>query len=425
MFLQFIYTSALFILAILALPKFLYHYFIQKKYRSNFLQRLGIGYPKIIKTAKRLVWIHAVSVGETKAIAKLAKQLKSAEPDTQFVISSITETGHAEALKSLAWADYHVFLPFDLSFVVAPILRSASPDLVILTETDLWYNFLKAAKARNAKIAVVNAKLSEKSFLRLIKLTFFARALYGPVDLFLTQNATYRERLLKLGVEEAKVYETGNLKFDEDYPMMADADLVALRARFGITPEDRLVILGSSHDPEEHLVLDQLKSLFSEIENLKLLIVPRHPERFNQVEECIKQSGLSYFRYSQAVPHPQGKVVLVDTMGILRQCYQMAHVAIVGGSFTAKVGGHNILEPSAYGVPVLFGPYMFSQPDMLPLVLNHQAGFQLEPSQLKEFVKDLLLDRYHNRVIGENGKEMMLQVRGSTAKSLALLRANF
>lgn len=421
MFLQLIYTCALVILAILALPKFLYHYFFQKKYRASFLQRLGIGYPKIVKTARRLVWIHAVSVGETKAIAKLAKQLKSAEPDTQFVISSITETGHAEALKSLSWADYHVFLPFDFRFIIAPILRAASPDLVLITETDLWYNFLKIAKARKAKIAIVNAKLSEKSFRRFYRFRFFAHALYGLVDMFLTQNATYSERLLKLDVDESKVHVTGNLKFDEDYPLMTDQDSAALRIRLGIKPEDKVVVLGSSHEPEERLVLEQLKSLFAEIKHLKLVIVPRHPERFSHVEDLLKESGLSYFRYSQALSNRQGNVVLVDAMGILRQCYQLAHVAIVGGSFTSKVGGHNVLEPCAYGVPVLFGPYMFSQPDMLPLILNYQAGFQLKPSQIEEFVKELLLDHYHNRIIGENGKAMMRQVRGCTARSLALL----
>lgn len=421
MLLPLIYNFALIILAILALPKFLYHYFIQKKYQSNFLKRLGVGYPKIIKTSKQLIWIHAVSVGETKAVAKLAKQLKILTPETQFVVSSVTETGHAEAKKSLPWADYHVFLPFDFTFVVRPILKAASPNLVIITETDLWYNFLKCAKKENAKIAVVNCKLSEKSFKRLSYVSFFAHALYGLIDCFLIQNEMYQQRLIKLGVAKDKLHVTGNLKFDEDYPLMTESELSALKERLGIGPDDNVVILGSSHDPEERLVLENLKPLFDEVKNLKLLIVPRHPERFQLVEAILIESKLPYVRYSALAPQQDKKVVLVDAMGILRNCYQVSNVAIVGGSFTSKVGGHNILEPCAYGIPVIFGPHMFSQPDMLPLVLNFQAGFQLNASELKEFVKNLALDKAHNRMIGENGKRMMLEVKGSGAKTLAFL----
>jgi 3-deoxy-D-manno-octulosonic-acid transferase len=246
----FLYDVTLLIFALFALPKFFYLWLVRKKYRTSLAERLGIGFPAI-SDGGPLIWIHAVSVGETRAIAPLAKLIKNRLPNARILISSVTETGHAEAKRSLPFAEAHVYMPLDFRWVIAPLVRKVKPTLVLLSESDFWLNFLTAVKEEGGATFLVNGKLSAKSMRRFAALPWFSRSLFNLIDVFCVQNTHYAERFAKVGVPSAKIYTTGNLKFDDHLPKMAPDELQKWRERLGVAPEDLVLVIGSSHAPEE------------------------------------------------------------------------------------------------------------------------------------------------------------------------------
>ena len=391
MFFSFIYHILLWILVFASLPKILYQFIVKRKYRSSLGARFGKNFPHIEKKGKKLIWIHAVSVGETKAIAALAKLIKTKNPDVILVVSTITETGHAEGKRSLPFADHHVYLPLDFGWVIGPIIKRCSPDLVLLCETDFWYNFLRFSKECGATIVLANGKLSDRTCERLKRFPRFSQQMFSLIDLFCVQAKVYQKRFEEIGVPEKKILITGNLKFDEEYPKLNAEDLALWKERLGIAEQDQLVVIGSSHDPEEKILLEVMNTVWQSHPKLKVMIVPRHPERFKEVAGILEGRQIPFVRFSsQAAKTGKEKVILVDAMGLLRQCYQVADVAIVAGSYTPKVGGHNILEPSWYGVPVIYGPYMHTQPELVVLTKEYQTGVQVPSSELAGTIQELL-----------------------------------
>jgi 3-deoxy-D-manno-octulosonic-acid transferase len=419
-----LYEFFLWIFALIALPKMLYAYWKQGKYRQSLANRFGFSFPVIQKKGRFLVWVHAVSVGETKAIAQLVKKMKSEMPSAIFVISSVTETGHNEALRSIPMADYHVYLPFDFNLIVGHMVKKVVPDLVIISESDFWHNFLRNCKQVGAYIAVVNGKISSRSLHRFKKFSFFTKNLFQYIDLFCLQNSHYLKRFEQLGIPKEKLVVTGNLKFDDVYPKLTDEQFVAWRKQLKINEGDPVLVVGSTHEPEEKLILEQLQKVWKEFPKLKVLIVPRHPERFNVVAELLYKEKIAYACFSQLDSiTPETKVILIDAMGLLRKCYQLATLAVVGGSFTEKVGGHNILEPCWYGVPVLFGPYMFSQPQLVELIHLYHAGVQVHLSSLGTTINMLLSDVEEKKALGFAGLAMVEEIKGATDKTWSILKA--
>ncbi len=412
------YEFALWLISLIYIPKLIYDYFIRKKYKQSISRRLGFNFPLITKGKRRLVWLHAVSVGETKAIASLAKTLRKQLHNPIIVISSITETGHAEAKRTIHFADYHVYLPIDLRFIIRPIIKRTSPDLVILSETDFWYNFLKGAKDSGAIVALVNGKISERSFNRFKMTSFFTQKLFSAFNIFCVQSKHYQQRFKMLGIDESKLQITGNLKFDDEYPNFTKEQHETWKKQFQIAPEDQIIVLGSSHHPEEKLILEQIQNVWRELPHVKMIIVPRHPERFNEVAHLLDKENIPYMRFSK--PHEGAKnarVILVDAMGLLRKCYQLADLAIVAGSYTPRVGGHNILEPCWYGIPVIYGPYMHSQPELVELMEEYEAGQQIPMENLGRTLLELLKDADKRLAIGKNGLRMLKDINGATRKT--------
>lgn len=423
MILSFLYELALWLLTISYLPKFLYDYFFKKKYKKSLSRRLGFNFPVINKGKRPLVWIHAVSVGETKAISSLTKAIRQQLNNPIIIVSNVTETGHAEAKRSIQLADYHVYLPIDLRFIITPIVKRVAPDLVILCETDFWFNFLQSAKNSGAVTAVVNGKISERSLGQFQKVSFFTKKLFSVVDVFCIQSKHYRERFKALGLDEKKMKITGNLKFDDEYPILSEEQYSLWRKQFHITDQTQIVVAGSTHEPEEKLILEQFKAVWSEFPPVKLMIVPRHPERFNEVAGYLEKENISYMRFSQlATGDKNAKVILIDAMGLLRKCYQLADVAIVAGSFTPRVGGHNILEPSSYGVPVIYGPFMHGQPELVELMEEYKAGLQVNISDLGNKIIELLRDKDMRTIVGKNGMQMLSEINGATQKTCDILK---
>lgn len=375
---SFFYNFALGLYALTYLPKI---------FSAKYTERRHFKMPLIQKTTKPLIWIHAVSVGETKAIVKLARKLKE-HYNATLVVSNITGTGHQEAKKSLNFADYHVLLPLDFSWTMKRLAKEAKPDILILTETDFWYHFLKYCKEEGALIAVVNGKISERSYDRLKTLPRIANKLFNPVSLFCVQSQLYADRFLSLGVPAAKLHTFPNLKYDDTPPPIDPASLQEFKTRLGIVPGDYVIVAGSTHPGEEQLIVQAF--LQAKIPQSKLLIVPRHPERFNAVAVLLENEVGKISRFSQNQKPEQ--ITLIDTMGILRQCYAIGDIAIVGGSFVPGIGGHNILEPSFFHKPVLFGPHMEGQPDMVDIMLKYGIGKQTDRENLSEELRFSVLD---------------------------------
>lgn len=417
------YEIVLWILSLVAFPKMIYHRCKHGKYRESLSKRLGVGFPVIKKGNRPLVWVHAVSVGEAKAVAPLVKMLKAKMENPIIVVSSITETGHAEVQRSIPQADYKVYLPFDFRFIIRPIVRSVKPDLVILSESDFWYNFLKSSKELGAKILLVNGKISSTSMQRFKKFSMLSKRLFGLIDLLCIQSEHYSKRFLEMGVPKDKINITGNLKFDGEYPKLSAEQLNIWKQQLGIEEGDQVLVIGSSHDPEEKLFLEVSQKLWGKFPRLKVVFVPRHPERFNEVAGILHGYNIPFIRFSQLggnFYHDQ-RVILMDAMGLLRKCYQFADVAVVAGSYTPKVGGHNILEPSWYGVPVVFGPHMHSQPELVELVNQYGAGLQISKDRLHEELDKLLSCAETRTKIGESGRAMVAGINGATKRTLDIL----
>ncbi len=424
MFLSFIYEVALIILGFASLPKTLYMLIVHKKYRSSLGQRFGKNFPPIKKNGRQLIWVHAVSVGETKAIAPLVKRLKATLANPIILISNTTETGHAEAQQSISCADHHVYLPFDFGWIIKPLIAKAVPDLVILSESDLWLNFLKTAKKNGAKIALVNGKISEKSMHRFARFPRFTQELLSHIDIFCVQNHQYSHRFEQLQVPPHKLAVTGNMKFDDDYMPLSEAQLEGWKQQLGIKSGDLVIVFGSSHEPEEKIILSLLGKLRKKFSSLKLVLVPRHPERFNEVAGILQKQNVPFHRFTR-IHHAsqEAKVILMDAMGLLRKCYQLADVAIVGGSYTTKVGGHNILEPCWYGIPVIYGPYMHSQRELVELMMMYQAGLQVSQGMLENCLENLLKSSEEREVMGKAGYRLVSEMHGATQKTLRHLQS--
>ncbi len=366
-------------------------------------RRLGFGFPKV---EGPVIWVHAVSMGEVRAIAPLVRALKERH---RVLVSTVTETGYAEIGRSLPEVDYAVYLPFDFPYVIGPIMRRVAPSLVIVCETDLWYNFLRYA---DAPVVLVNGKISKRSFERFSRFGLVCKRLLGQIDFFCVQDQTYRDRFSRLGIPDEKFCVTGNLKFDA----LIDATPTALEMERGSGP---VVVLGSTHDPEEEKLLKALKPVWKEFPEMRVWVVPRHPQRFQRVARLLRELEIPFHRYSEGGDE---RVVLLDAVGVLRAAYAQADVAIVAGSFTSRVGGHNILEPLLYDVPLLFGPHMKNQPELERAVLEMGAGRQIELEEVGPEVLRLLCDASQGEVMAKAGRELLTGLRGATDRTLEFLR---
>jgi len=395
---------------------------LRKKSGAALRDRFGLPAADYRKSKTRLIWIHAVSLGETKAVAPLARMLKeSFGPDVEFVVSSGTATGRAEVKKAIPFCDYSLYLPLDLTWVIRPLVNRLKPDLLIISETDLWINFISHCKRVGARCYIVNGKMSERSCRRFNTLTFWSRKLFSQFDHIAAQSEHYRNRYLKAGVAQNRVTVTGNLKLDHVHPPTPDLD--EWKRSLGFYHEDQILVIGSSHDPEERWFLEVLNGLWDSLPQLKVVIVPRHPERFDEVETLLQECGQPFKRYSESSDQPF-RILLVDAMGVLKKCYQISDVALVAGSYTDKVGGHNILEPSEYGKPVLFGPSMWSQPELLELCLSYEAGLQVPMKNLGSVLARLFHDSGERQKLGGNGLRLIQDHKGATKRTFDLITKN-
>ncbi|MDD5543937.1 MAG: 3-deoxy-D-manno-octulosonic acid transferase [Acidobacteriia bacterium] len=402
-----------------ALPYFLIKGLRQGKYFSNFFERLGNLPPEVRQGTPGALWIHAVSVGESNAITVLVEQIRGRIGSRKIVISTTTQTGQKNARERIRGADGFFYFPLDWRWSDRRSLNRVRPALVCLAETEIWPNFVNEAHRQGIRLAVINGRISERSYRRYNRFHRFFSPLLKNIDVFLMQTDQDAERVLQLGAVPDRVKILGNLKYD--FALKIDQNHTAddVRERFLKNSRDPVWVAGSTAEGEEELVIDSFRELKFRIPNLRLILAPRKPERFSIVAEALTRSGLSFLRRSQlGADAPSSDVLLLDSMGELSDVYGLARVAFVGGSLVPR-GGHNILEPSAYHVPVVFGPHMFNFSSMADEFLAKGAAIQVEDGKgLTRAMARLLENPQEAQSMGDQGRNLVTASSGATARTV-------
>ncbi len=429
---MYLFYSLLLTIGLIALlPRFLYDALRHGKYIEGLRQRFG-QLPNIDRAGRSVIWLHCVSVGETQAARPLAQALLEKFPTHQLVVSTITRTGQRVAREVFGQQAAAVFyFPFDWAWSVRSALGSINPRCVLVMETELWPNFLRECRRREIAVALVNGRLSEGSFRRYKLIPRFTARMVGCLDLALMQAEADAGRIRALGLASDRVRVSGNVKFDAGAGLDEDALSRELGARFHLLEGRPFIVAASTHAPEERIIIEAYKQLRAThgIAEARLLIAPRHPERFAETAVLLDSSGLSWTRRSS----PEGKLdttcdaILLDTIGELRAVYPHASVVFVGGSIARK-GGHNVLEPAAVGACVVTGAHTTNFAAIMSAFLEADAVVQLPdlseteaPSTLARVLAELLSDDARRRGMAERASAVVEQNRGATERTVKLL----
>jgi 3-deoxy-D-manno-octulosonic-acid transferase len=417
-----LYSTLLAIALLLAGPYWLFEMLRHGKYRTGLLERLG-RVPERLKSAESespVIWVHAVSVGEVLALSPLIAGLREEAAGYRVLISTTTDSGQLLAGSRFGEATVFYF-PLDFATSIRPYLRALRPALVVLAETEFWPNFLRLADESGAQIAVVNARISDRSWPGYRRFRWLWRRVLAPVDLFLAQSSADAERLASIGAPPGRIEVSGNLKFD--LPPAPELSIVAqLRANLKQAGGGPVLVCGSTVDEEEPLLLDAFESVLASYPQAVLLLAPRRPERFDQVARLVQQAGMRLWRRSlwqgEAIA---GGVLLLDSIGELAALYALADVAFVGGSLVPR-GGHNILEPAQWGVPILVGNFTANFRDMVALFNRRGALRVVDRAELPGVLMELLSNPDQRAELGRRAGDALRSEMGSTAKTLRALR---
>jgi len=416
-----LYSALLAVGLLLSLPYWIFQMLRHGKYRHGFMQRLGRVPPRLAELSPQsIIWLHAVSVGEVLAISGLVDQMRLRWPNSRLVVSTTTDTGQKLARARFGEQDVFYF-PLDLAFAIQPFLEALRPKLVVIAETEFWPNFLRLAKRSGARIAVVNARISDRSWPGYKRLRWWLPRVIANVDLFLAQTWEDQKRLVDIGAVPERVQVTGNLKFDIAVP--APPDVVAsLRNNFHQSEAGPILVCGSTVDEEEErMLLRAFQNIQASHPRAVMILAPRHPERFPVVAELLESLGIHFWRRSlwngESIA---GGVILLDTIGELASIYGLADIAFVGGSLVPK-GGHNIIEPARHGVAIVVGNHTENFRDIIWLFQTHNAVRIVGPAELPLVLMDLISNEAERKALGQRAADTLREQAGATAKTLAAL----
>lgn len=380
------------------------------------------GFTPPLETNKSPIWIHAVSVGETLSVSPLIKKLKSQYPDQPIVITTTTPTGAEQAAKLQGIAE-HRYMPFDFSFAIRGFLNAIKPSQLLIMETELWPNTLHTVARAGIPITIINARLSERSCQRYAKVQPIFNMLAKNLTRVLCQYSDDAQRFIRLGVAKEKIFVTGSIKFDIDIDQTTIQKGQQLRSNLG---KNRPIwIAASTHKGEDEQVLAAHAEILKEHPNALLILVPRHPERFNAVFELCKTQFISVRRTeTEAELDPEVQVYLGDTMGEMLVLMGAADICFMGGSLLGdKVGGHNVLEPAALGKPILTGPSYYNFMDIVQFMLEKKAIIVTDSAtNISLNIKNLFNNKKHRRIVLTN--QLVNNNKGALKKTIALLLHN-
>jgi 3-deoxy-D-manno-octulosonic-acid transferase len=411
---------------IVLIPHFLFQALAHGKYIAGLRQRLG-SVPPV--NGKPVIWLHCVSVGETQAARPLAKRLKQQFPHHELVVSTITRTGQTLARDVFRNQAASVFyFPFDWRWTVRRALKAVNPAVVLIMETELWPNFLRECKTRRIPVALVNGRISRQSYRRYKLIKFFLRHVFSSLSIAVMQSETDAERLGALGMPNEKLFNAGNLKFDAELGSELTSKTEELRRRFAFDSNVPLILAASTHAPEEEIILESIQRLRQK-QPVRLLLAPRHPERFNEVGALLQKSGLSWTRRTNP-PEPSdtdASIVLLDTIGELPATYALAQIVFVGGSIVDK-GGHNVLEPAAVGATVVTGAHTHNFHAIVDLMNEAGALVQLPAledaaasDELAYVFEKLLASPLEREALGRRAKQLITANQGAADRTMQLI----
>ena len=419
---MYLFYSALLAAALVAgLPYWLWQMARHGKYRAGLRQRLGSVPARVLSSAGgECIWVHAVSVGEVLAVSGLVEELRRQFPQYRVVISTTTDTG--QKLARGRFGNENVFyFPVDLASAIRPYLAGLRPRLIVVAETEFWPNFLRLAHASGARVAVVNARVSDRSLSGYRRWRRFLPRILSNVDFFLAQGEEDARRLVEIGAAPERVRVGGNLKYDAPLPTAA-AIVGSLRAAFEQGGAGPIFVCGSTVEDEEPLLLRAFTNVLASHPRAVMILAPRHPERFEPVARLLEQLGGRFWRRSlwngDAI---HGGVLLLDSIGELGSVYALADVAFVGGSLVPR-GGHNILEPAQHGVAIVVGSHTENFRDIVGLFQERGAVRVVEASELPLVFMELVENDPERAAMGERAAEILRAQRGATGRTIAALR---
>jgi 3-deoxy-D-manno-octulosonic-acid transferase len=416
---------------LVSLPYWLFQMLRHGKYRKGFAERFGRVPARLRLPGKkeRIVWVHAVSVGEVLAVAGLVGELQRRLPGHRILVSTTTDTGQELARKRFGETDVFYF-PVDFVFAIRPYLRAISPEMVVIAETEFWPNFMRLAHTQGARIAIVNARISDRSWPRYRRFRGLLRKVLANVDLFLAQTPDDAARVKDIGAIPERVRVAGNLKFDAGQPVAATATPTSLASAIVERVWDAVsgetggpvLICGSTAEGEEPLLLQAFEKVIKLYPGAVMILAPRHPERFSSVAGMLERSSIRFWRRTQWNGGSlAGGVLLLDTIGELAALYALADIAFVGGSLVPH-GGHNILEAAQHGAAIVVGRHTENFRDIVSLFQSRDAVRIAGPAELPEVLMELLANEAERKALGERAIETVRMQVGATARTADALQ---
>jgi 3-deoxy-D-manno-octulosonic-acid transferase len=422
------------IVLILFSPLLLVKAIISPKYRGRILLRLGLGLAEQVRklpAGHQRIWIHALSVGEVLSAQPLVKALRAAYPNATLIFSASTKTGEELAFDVIR-NEINLFIPFpfDLYITARKFINCVRPDLFILIETDFWPNFLHILQEQNTPAVLVNGRISQSSFNRYQRFLFIFLPMFKSFRFISMQTSTDAKKMIELGVDPDRVKALGNLKYDAVLPDTVGWDqeqrpISFYRQQFGISPEKIVWIAGSTHAGEEVFIFSAYKRLSLLFPDLFLVVAPRRIERGSEIKDIAERLGLTVRRRTapfQDEEFPGAPLLILDTMGELSRMYSFCDIAFIGGSLVPD-GGHNPLEPAAFGKPILFGPYMDDFTEISSDLLGKDAAIVChDENEIFEVLKKLLTNVTLREKMGYKAQALVLQHRGVTRRHIEIFQ---
>ncbi len=419
----FIYNILVLFAAIFIAPYFIMRNLLLRRPVLRYFNNFSQSEVEELK-GKKVIWIQAVSVGETMVAASLIREIKEVLPEYKVVFTTTTPAGFLIATQKLEDMALITFFPLEIPILMRRFVKKIHPEILILVESELWPNAVRYAKGFGAKVALANGRISDRSYKNYLRFSGFIKNIFQQIDLFIMQSVEDANRIGEIGAPLERIMVSGNVKFDQDYPVYSDEQLNLFRQQYRLKPGMLILTAGSTHRGEEEIIIEAFQNLRLETPCF-LILAPRHSERADEVAALLNENKLSFCKRSSGKTKVNSQVLLLDTYGELSLVYAVADLVFVGGSLIKMNGiaGHNILEAAAQGKPVIYGPYMDNFRESKGLLEEVDAGFTVHNAKeltlkLKELLADPVL--YQNRA--SNAKNAVLTNRGAAGNSIELLK---
>ncbi|MBF0621977.1 MAG: 3-deoxy-D-manno-octulosonic acid transferase [Magnetococcales bacterium] len=416
-----LYNIVLTLVLIIGLPFWIKRAY-NPKYRGTIRRRLSLDLPTLRGSPDHpMIWIHAVSVGETLAARPLIQAIAHRFPDHRIALSTVTRTGQKIAREKILEADQTLYLPLDFSWMTARIVRQLRPSLVIIMETEIWPSLLYQLKRDNIPTVMVNGRLSDRSFKGYYRLRHLLRPTLNAFHHFCMQSQEDAQRMHRLGIPADRISHTGNIKYDQAAQKPSSKSMDALTKQIGPPGNRPVWLAASTHPGEEEQLLKVHHAASQQIVGLRMILVPRHPERADTVAHAIEKSALSFSRFSETQGQWTSDLLLVDDVGWLGRLYSHADAVFIGGTLIPH-GGQNMLEPAAWSIPPIFGPHTMNFREAVTQLKENQACFQVEDSNaLSEKLVELIKNPEQRTQMGNRARQVVLDNSGSLTNTLAIL----